>query len=128
MFAFEYSLACLLREWGIGAHAYVGHSVGEYVAACLAGVFTLEDAIEVVIARGRLVQALPAGAMLAIPVDEARASQLIGEELDRHRHHLEELVARLTPDDQIFVFESRPELAAAALVSRSRLSKPPGPR
>ena len=82
LFAFEYSLACLLREWGIGAHAYVGHSVGEYVAACLAGVFTLEDAIEVVIARGRLVQALPAGAMLVIPVDEARASELIGEELD----------------------------------------------
>lgn len=82
LFAFEYALACLLQDWGIRAHAYLGHSLGEYVAACLAGVFTLEDAVEVVIARGRLVQALPPGAMLALPVDEATASRWIGEELD----------------------------------------------
>ena len=82
LFAFEYALACLLQEWGIRAHAYLGHSVGEYVAACLAGVFTLEDAIDVVIARGRLVQGLPPGAMLALPFDEATALQWIGDELD----------------------------------------------
>lgn len=82
LFAFEYALACLLQDWGLRPHAYLGHSVGEYVAACLAGVFTLEDAIAVVIARGRLVQALPPGAMLAVPLAEDRARELIGAELD----------------------------------------------
>ncbi len=69
LFVVEYSLARLWMSWGIEPQAMLGHSVGEYVAACVAGVFSLEDALAVVAERGRLIDALPEGAMLGIPLD-----------------------------------------------------------
>jgi amino acid adenylation domain-containing protein/natural product biosynthesis luciferase-like monooxygenase protein len=81
LFMFEYALARTLLHWGYEPRACLGHSVGEYVAACLAGVFTLEDAIAVVIGRGRLVQRLPAGAMLAVSVSEAEIVPRLGSGL-----------------------------------------------
>jgi acyl transferase domain-containing protein len=67
LFALEYGLASLLRSWGIEPAAVVGHSVGEYVAACLAGVFSLEEGLRLVIERGRLMGSLPRdGAMVAV--------------------------------------------------------------
>ncbi|MEM7350411.1 MAG: amino acid adenylation domain-containing protein, partial [Acidobacteriota bacterium] len=71
LFTVAYALAEQWRSWGIEPAAVLGHSLGEYVAACLAGVFSLTDALELVATRGRLVQQLPRGGMLAIALSEA---------------------------------------------------------
>ena len=71
LFVIEYALARLLMAWGIQPAAMIGHSSGEYVAACLAGVFSLEDALALVAERGRLMQQMRPGAMLSIRLGEA---------------------------------------------------------
>ncbi|MBF0135020.1 MAG: type I polyketide synthase [Magnetococcales bacterium] len=85
LFAIEYALAQLWISWGITPDAVLGHSVGEYVAACLAGVFSLEEGLRLIAARGRLmVTHCTPGAMLAITLDEEavrEALQPYGESL-----------------------------------------------
>ncbi len=84
LFAVEYALAQLLRSWGVEPTAVMGHSVGEYVAACVAGVFSLEDGLRLIAARGQLMSGLPRdGSMAAVFADEARVrAVLTGHESD----------------------------------------------
>jgi acyl transferase domain-containing protein/acyl carrier protein len=66
IFAFQYALAKLLMQWGFKPYAMMGHSIGEYAAACLAGVFSLEDGLQLAVQRGKLMQQMPPGAMLSV--------------------------------------------------------------
>ncbi len=81
LFVIEYALAQMWLSWGIQPQAMVGHSIGEYVAACLAGVFTLDDALEITAARGRLMQSLPSGGMVAVPLGEEELRGLLTDRL-----------------------------------------------
>ena len=77
LFVIEYALAQLWMSWGIKPAALIGHSIGEYVAATLAGVFSLEDALALVTARGKLMQSMPTGSMLAVPLPEEEVKPLL---------------------------------------------------
>ena len=77
LFALEYALAQMWMSWGIQPDVVVGHSVGEYAAACIAGVFSLEDGLKLIAQRGRLMQALPQGEMAAVFASEAQVSAAI---------------------------------------------------
>ena len=77
LFIVEYALARLWMDWGVQPRALIGHSIGEYVAACLAGVFSLADALSLVADRGSLMQQAPRGAMLALPMSAAEATEAL---------------------------------------------------
>jgi len=80
LFMIQYALAQLWRQWGIEPQVMVGHSIGEYTAACLAGVFSLEDALSLVVVRGRLMQELPGGSMLATFLSEREIEPFLLDE------------------------------------------------
>jgi acyl transferase domain-containing protein len=81
LFTIEYALARLWSELGLVPQAIVGHSMGEYVAACLAGVFSLEDALRLIVRRTQLVDQLPPGSMLAVTLPEAELEKLLPSDL-----------------------------------------------
>jgi len=81
LFVIEYALSKLWMAWGVHPEAMIGHSIGEYVAATLSGVFSLKDALALVAQRGRLMQQLPKGAMLSVQLSEQEVQALLGKEL-----------------------------------------------
>jgi len=81
VFSLEYALARLWMEWGLRPRALLGYSLGEYVAACLAGVLSLDDALHLVTERARAIDRLPEGAMLAVALSETDARERLGDEL-----------------------------------------------
>jgi len=84
LFAYEYAMSQLWMSWGIMPDVLIGHSLGEIVAACIAGVFSLEDGMKLVCARGRLMQSLPpGGVMISLQAGEAEVTETIGNLVDR---------------------------------------------
>ncbi|MEO1187199.1 MAG: acyltransferase domain-containing protein, partial [Cyanobacteria bacterium J06636_27] len=81
IFIIEYALAKLWMSWGINPEVAIGHSIGEYVAATIAGVFSLEDALKVVAARGKLMQQQPTGGMLSVFLSVADIQSWLNEEV-----------------------------------------------
>jgi acyl transferase domain-containing protein len=82
LFVFEYALARLWMSWGVQPEAMIGHSSGEYVAACLAGVFSLADGLALVAKRGQLMQGMRPGAMLAVPLPSSEIGDLLAGGLE----------------------------------------------
>jgi amino acid adenylation domain-containing protein len=82
MFIFEYALAQLIMAWGIRPHGMIGYSFGEYTAACISGVFSLEDALRLIVYRGQLIrETAEEGAMLSVPVPVEELKPLLPGDL-----------------------------------------------
>jgi acyl transferase domain-containing protein len=111
LFTIEYALARLWATWGVRPESMIGHSVGEYVAACLAGVMTRDDALDLVAERARLMQDCPRGAMLAVALSEHALGPLIGGSLD---------LAAVNGPDACVVAGPAHEIAALAARLRER--------
>jgi len=80
-FIIEYALAKLLLHLGVKPYAMIGYSFGEYVAACISGVFTLEDALKLIIYRGQLFNKIPQGAMVSVPLTCKQVESLLNDKL-----------------------------------------------
>jgi acyl transferase domain-containing protein len=106
IFIFEYALAKLLMSWGIKPQAMIGYSFGEYAAACISNVFSLEDALTLLTARGKLIRELPTGAMLSVPVNKETLTPLLNDRLSVAIDNGDSCVAA-GPDHVIDTFEKQ---------------------
>lgn len=109
LFLLGYALARQWQEWGIEPAAMIGHSIGEYVAACLAEVFTFEEGLALVAERGRLMQAMPPGMMLAVSLPEARLTSLLVPGVDLAAVNGPELCVVSGPNAAVGTFRQRLE-------------------
>ena len=107
LFVIEYALAQLWIKWGIQPRALIGHSLGEYVAACLAGVFSLEDALAIVFRKGQMMQNLPGGSMLSIPLPEQLIRPRLSTGLSISAVNAPALCVVSGPVDELSAFQDR---------------------
>ncbi len=107
LFVFGYALARLWQSYGVAPAAMLGHSVGELVAACLAGVFTLPDALTVLAGRARLMQTLPPGAMLAVRLPAAEIQKRLGASLSLAADNSPSLSVVSGPTEAVDALEAR---------------------
>ncbi|MFL5383055.1 MAG: beta-ketoacyl synthase N-terminal-like domain-containing protein [Longimicrobiaceae bacterium] len=116
VFVIDYALAKLWMSWGIVPSAVIGHSLGEYAAACIAGILSLEDALALVAVRAKLIQALPAGAMLAVSTDPGTVRPHLPPEVAVATVNAPGLCVVAGPDDAVAAVEAR--LKSAGIVAR----------
>lgn len=107
LFVIEYALAQLWMHWGIKPQAMIGHSIGEYVAACIAGVFSLEDALALVAARGQMMQDLPPGSLLAVFLPESDVRSLLTPDLSLAASNAPSISAVSGPSEAVDALENR---------------------
>ena len=127
----EYALAQLWMSWGVKPAAMVGHSMGENVAACLAGVMTFENLIDLVLLRGRLFDTVPAGGMLSVPLSLEAMKPYMSDELDIASVNGPELTAISGPDaalvalaDRLAKDEIESQRIAIDIAAHSRMLEP----
>jgi amino acid adenylation domain-containing protein len=101
IFAVSYAMARLWQSWGLQPDALVGHSLGEFVAATLAGVFSLEDALKLIAQRGRMMQAMPRGGMLAVRLSEEAVQEYLSDEVALAGINSPQLVVLAGPSDAL---------------------------
>lgn len=106
LFATEYALAQLWMSWGLAPGGMVGHSVGEFVCACLAGVFSLEDALGLIAHRGLLMRDLPGGSMLSVRLPEPEVLAILYSGLSLAAVNAPALSVVSGPSEQIGAFEA----------------------
>lgn len=116
LFTIEYALAQLWMSWGIAPAILVGHSIGEYVAACIAGVFPLENALGLVATRGRLMQELPSGSMLAVSQSELTVRPYLSADLSVAAVNSPDMVVVSGSHEAVDALERK--LAAADIAAR----------
>ncbi|GAB3992308.1 hypothetical protein GCM10028807_25110 [Spirosoma daeguense] len=104
LFVTEYALARLWMSWGIEPSIFCGHSIGEFVAAHLAGVFSLADALTLIAARGRMVSELPRGSMLSVRMEAQKVEAILPETLSMAAINSHRLCVVAGPDEDIADF------------------------
>ena len=116
LFAIGYSLAQVWLAWGIKPTALMGHSIGEFSAACVAGVFTLEDGLKIIAERGRAMQALPGGSMMSVRLPGATVQPMLWGDMAIGSYNGPELCVVAGPDKQ--VADLQKQLEAEGVVCR----------
>ena len=101
LFSLGYSLAKVWLSWGVQPAALMGHSIGEFAAACTAGVFQLEDGLKMIAERGRAMQALPGGSMMSVRLPGAEVEPLLWGDMAIGSYNGPSLCVVAGPDDQV---------------------------
>ena len=105
LFVVEYAMAKLWSSWGVEPVAMIGHSVGEFAAACIAGVFSLEAGLQIIAERGRLIQSMPTGSMTAVPMTERQIIPLLNGKLSLASINSDEQCVVSGPDGAVTELE-----------------------